>query len=73
MMWRDIATAPKDGLDVLLLSQRDSRGRSTIMHGRWMRDFWVGFNADRAVQRIEPTHWMDLPPHPAMAPTGEKP
>jgi hypothetical protein len=74
MTWQPIETHPKDGIDVLLLTRRDSRGRSTILHGRWMTNgFWVGFTADRAVQRIEPTHWMDLPPPPAMAPTGEKP
>jgi hypothetical protein len=61
--WRPIKTAPKDGLDMLLLVP-GPRGW-TVLHGRWLGDYWIGFNADRAVQRIEPTHWADLLPHPA--------
>lgn len=66
--WRQIETAPKDEPGVLLLVPRPDRSDvRTVMHGRWFGGYWVGFNADRAVQRISPTHWMPLPASPTTA------
>jgi hypothetical protein len=77
MMWRDIATAPKDGRTVLVCRHMDEFG--------WIKGYarwegvgyisgWVSNGFDNVMSNLglaHPTHWMPLPPPPAMAPTGE--
>jgi hypothetical protein len=52
--WRDIATAPRDGTDVLVCD--DETGERHVSY--WTGDCWSGRN------RFKPTHWMPLPPAP---------
>lgn len=58
--WHPIATAPKDGTEVLLLGRNGLRDV-----GRWFEcgNNEPGFFAVHAV-KWEPTHWMPLPPPP---------
>jgi hypothetical protein len=72
--WRPIESAPrdyrhmlKDTTKVLLLvpTRWGKWQHSIACTGAWDDgDFWVIFNADEAVQRVEPTHWMPLPQQP---------
>ena len=66
--WRQIESAPKDETTVLLKvpTLYGKWNESIAVAGRWEpRDndagFWTIFNADEAVQRVEPTHWMPVP------------
>ena len=66
--WKPIESAPKDETTVLLnVPTLYGKWNETIaVSGRWEpRDngagFWIIFNADEAVQRVEPTHWMPVP------------
>jgi hypothetical protein len=52
--WRDIATAPRDGTDVLACD--DETGERHVSY--WTGDCWSGRN------RFKPTHWMLLSPAP---------
>ena len=52
--WRDIATAPRDGTDVLVCD--DETGERHVSY--WTGDCWSGRN------RFKPTHWMPLLPAP---------
>jgi hypothetical protein len=52
--WRDIATAPRNGDDVLVCD--DETGERHVSY--WTGDCWSGRN------RFKPTHWMPLPPAP---------
>ena len=57
--WQLIDTAPKDGVDVLLLLKRPRnaiQARYTL--AGWV-DCWCAF-----VDPYEPTHWMPLPEPP---------
>lgn len=65
--WQDISTAPQDGTMVSLLVQpwRPEGAKPLPFTGYWLSSFWVIVNADMAVQRVEPTHWMALFPPPA--------
>lgn len=65
--WRPIATAPKDGSTVLLLCPtRSGKWNKTLpLSGYWEErehdgGFFVIFNAEEAIQRVEPTHWIPL-------------
>lgn len=62
--WRPIQTAPIGEETVLLLvpTLYGKWNKSIPVAGMRMSDFWVIFNADEAVQRVEPTHWMPIPP-----------
>lgn len=63
--WQPIDTAPKDGTVLLLVPTRYAKWNKWLpMAGKWI-GFWVIFNADEAVQRVEPTHWMPLPAPPS--------
>ena len=65
--WRDIESAPKDGTHVLLWCQTHIQKGVQAMPftGRWFSGGpWIIVNADMAIQRVEPTHWMALPPAP---------
>ena len=69
MNWQPIETAPKDRPLLLLVQMRKKHGRPSVfpLSGEWVNDHWVIFNADWAIQRVEPTHWQLLPP-PFMTP-----
>ena len=58
--WQDIATAPKDGTDVLVCDDETGEGHVSY----WTGDCWSGRN------RFKPTHWMPL--HPAPTDTGRE-
>ena len=70
MEWQPIETAPKDGDQVLLrvAARFHKRTAHFAAQGYWACDHWVIFNADEAVQRVEPNHWMPLPDPPESAP-----
>jgi len=69
--WQTMDTAPQDEETIVLL-------RVPTLYGKWseaiscsgrfeQRDtggFWTIFNADEALQRVEPSHWMPLPAAP---------
>lgn len=57
--WQEIATAPKDGREVLLWWPYWSN-RPTI--GYWKHPAWIAENALDSLP--EPTHWMHLPEPP---------
>jgi uncharacterized C2H2 Zn-finger protein len=70
--WRPIATAPKDGTEVLLYCPK----RGTTVRGRWSderyankpRPYWT-HDRERIWGKLDtradqPTHWMPLPPPP---------
>lgn len=71
-VWQPIETAPRDEETILLrVPTLYGKWNETLpLAGRWeQRDppssgFWIIFNADEAVQRVEPTHWMPLPSSP---------
>lgn len=59
--WRDIATAPKDGTQVLLVEGLFGRA---VVSARWIsapHDFW---RKDSGGAAHRPTHWMPLPKLP---------
>lgn len=59
--WRDIETAPKDGLLVLLWAERPIVGhwQAGVNHYKW-RDY----ESFRVITPT-PTHWQPLPPAPS--------
>jgi hypothetical protein len=59
---RPIETAPKGDDYITLLVP--TRNGLLPFPGRWI-GFWCIVNADLAIQRIEPTHWMPLPQPPS--------
>lgn len=74
--WRDIATAPKDGTEVLLVVEHRSGTPNCCLVGHYMPGgyciedhpeidegwyFWNGRMFDKA---SKPTHWQPLPPPP---------
>lgn len=70
MEWQDIETAPKDGTLILLYLPDEREGtRHTV--GGWVGDTaqWYGVSpsATGAIWRTQPTHWMKLPPAPALS------
>jgi hypothetical protein len=71
MMWQPIETAPKDGTRITLGTTE--YGGVVWNDCRWEKmtrkpDRWASFIGPVP---WTPTHWMPLPPPPAMAPTGE--
>jgi hypothetical protein len=60
--WQPIATAPKDGTEILAWPVEDSVGIVYFGGSEWQ--LWGGYsNFD-----IEPTHWQPLPEPPEDAP-----
>lgn len=57
MTWHPIATAPKDGTELLLLRDRRIVSGSWNSGGALHMPHWMGGIFD-------PTHWMPLPPPP---------
>lgn len=76
MEWQPIATAPKDGTNVLLWchdyrkieigSFRVDGGFSDNEEPLWLDNSYDDFSCGYASVPLEPTHWMPLP----AAPTG---
>lgn len=68
--WQPIETAPRyRGPILLCVPTLWRKWQPTIAaQGRRLGDFWVIFNADEAVQRVEPIGWMSLPEAPPLAP-----
>ena len=70
--WQPMATAPKDGTDVLVYSDCVTIANWIAKDGFWS-DFTIsdGYTADDQHCPCEPapTHWMPLPPPPE---TNEK-
>lgn len=63
--WRTMEGAPKDAVVLLLTPTRwNKRCEMLPCAGYWFGAGWVNFNADEAVQRVEPTHWQPLPRPP---------
>ena len=59
--WRPMSTAPRHAPVLLLVPTRWAKGATHIAaQGRWMNVYWVMFNADEAVQRVEPEGWQPL-------------
>jgi hypothetical protein len=72
MTWQPIETAPKDGTSIIAAQAGTAADCGVIA---WDTDFgrWMDLMDDYDEPNWLPTHWMPLPPPPAMAPTGEKP
>lgn len=65
MEWMPIESAPKD--EHILLRVKTMWNKSAeflCCGGYWLNGFWVIYNADEAIQRVEPAHWQPLPPPP---------
>jgi hypothetical protein len=63
--WQPIETAPETDVVLLWTPMNIKKlGAALPLTGYQMHGFWVIVNADSAVQRVEPTHWMPLPPPP---------
>jgi hypothetical protein len=70
--WQPIATAPKDGTDVLLFA-REGECAPSVYVGRWSTSAWYGaawvaYEHRSETEYLTPTHWMPLPAPPT---TGE--
>lgn len=67
--WQPIKTAPKDKTILLSVPTWAGKWNKTLplpgdFEPRDTGGFWVIYNADEAIQRVEPTHWMPLPAAP---------
>lgn len=60
--WNQMHDAPKDSGPVLLLVPTRFAKRSTHLQtqGEWFGSYWVIFNCDEAIQRVEPVAWRSL-------------
>lgn len=77
--WQPMATAPKDGREVLLLAERRAGVPGKMLVGHYMPggyciedhpaidEGWYFWNGSRFDNASKPTHWMPLPE----APTGD--
>ena len=69
--WQPIETAPR-GTSILLwvpTSYGKVNSHIAITGQTFDNDVapsWLAFNADEALQRVEPTHWMPLPAAPSL-------
>lgn len=68
--WRDIASAPKDGTPVLLFARHIYAESSTRVVGAYLLDHgWLAQSyAGQGSARLDPSHWMALPPFPGTQP-----
>ena len=68
--WQPIDTAPKDGTEILVLSQEWGVFNNTptriIKPAKYSsyHGYFVAFPVDFNFQNISPTHWMPLPEFP---------
>lgn len=64
--WRDIATAPKDGTDIILFMPAEEHpvdiGRCKITAND--QNLWI-IGGKFGFDMTEPTHWRSVPPPPA--------
>lgn len=72
--WQDISTAPRDGADILVIVQGGHPQTGVPFTPEVVswdgREWWgVMWSSDEHVV-YEPTHWMPLPPPPALAQEG---
>lgn len=63
--WQPISTAPKDGTEVLLFSERRIVSGSWNHGGAMLMPHWMG-------GIFQPTHWMPIPPLPSLVPDPEE-
>jgi hypothetical protein len=69
--WQPIATAPRDGTEVLLATDdRGGYGKNGATYGAWNGNLWETFHGDdEEGERVGPHWWMPLPePPPEPAP-----
>lgn len=64
--WRDFATAPKNGQEILAIKAGNRRGLSCVIYWDSSEEAWAGRTYDDAVKLVKqrPTHWMPLPTPP---------
>jgi hypothetical protein len=68
MEWQPIETAPKDGSEVLLLTERGSVFAPCMFQAAGViseDDFWLVWRAFDFDEVQNPTHWQPLPPPPS--------
>ena len=70
-MWKDIATAPKDGTSILLFGLPTKTGETTFsrpvrLTGYWdeIDSSWCSTTADWTGPFVDATHWQPLPAPP---------
>lgn len=61
--WLPMTAAPHDDTVLLRVPTRWAKRHAELISAGYWEDggFWVIFNADEAVQKVEPTGWMRLP------------
>jgi hypothetical protein len=69
MSWRPIASAPRDGMPVLLYSPDSDEPRIAL--GLWVVDDWYDFWAAGLAIDAAPSHWMPLPAPPLIRERGD--
>lgn len=64
--WRPMHEAPEDAGALLLLvpTRWGKRSRLLQAQGDWFGSYWAIFNADEAIQRVDPVAWRPLHPCP---------
>lgn len=72
--WRDIASAPKDGTDILLAAVIGGVWRQKVGWWEAMDNAWVTaiMGSGRKAWLQNPTHWQPLPPSPSSAITDQE-
>lgn len=68
--WKPIESAPKDGTPVLLFARHIYAESSTRVVGAYLLDYgWLAQSyAGQGSARLDPSHWMPLPPFPDSPP-----
>jgi hypothetical protein len=68
--WESIATAPKDGGDLILLSENGIRVAHWTDQSRWFKGWFIAMDGKPGSGGMfakNPTHWMPLPASPINA------
>ena len=63
MEWQDIATAPKDGTEIVATTER---GRTEVVYFDEISKTWRGPYS--GLDLAAPAHWMPLPAPPTLPP-----